>query len=221
MFMNELKWNKRILIAAAFFLGIAAAVTIQPANAQTVDEAITAVEKHYQEVSDLTAKVTQKNFFKALDKTQIFDGALLVRKPGKLRLEFTNGQLILIDGKTALFYSKKSSQVIKKTFTDFESMNIPVAFLLGAAHIRDDFDVLQPYPKASPRSLELVPKKTGAAMKKLGLESDGSGRITRLTIFDRSGNVTEISFTDVHEGVGLDDKLFSFKPPKGTEIIEQ
>ena len=220
MSTNDLERNKRILIAAALLLGIAASVMLQPANAQTVDEAITAVEKHYQQVPDLTAKVTQKNFFKALDKTQTFEGALLVRKPGKLRLEFTNGQLILIDGKAALFYSKKSSQVIKKTFTDFERMNIPVAFLLSAAHIRDDFDVLQPDPKA-PRSLELLPKKTGAAMKKLGLESDDSGRITRLTIFDRSGNVTEIIFTAVREGVSLDDTLFTFKPPKGTEIIEQ
>jgi outer membrane lipoprotein carrier protein len=220
MTTNDLDWNKRILIAAALLLGIAVSGTMQPANAQTVDEAVAAVEKHYREVSDLTAKVTQKNFFKALDKTQTFEGELLVKKPGKLRLEFTNGQLILVDGKAALFYSKKSSQVIKKTFTDFERMNIPVAFLLGAAHIRDDFDVLQPDPKA-PRSLELVPRKTGAAMKKLGLESDDSGRITRLTIFDRSGNVTEIIFTAVREGTGLDDKLFSFKPPKGTEIIEQ
>lgn len=208
------------IIVVTFSLLSSVSSAVPSAYAQTVGEAITAVEKHYQEVSDLTAKVTQKNFFKALDKTQTFEGALLVRKPGKLRLEFTNGQLILVDGKAALFYSKKSSQVIKKTFTDFERMNIPVAFLLGAAHIRDDFDVLQPDPKA-PRSLELVPKKTGAAMKKLGLESDNSGRITRLTIFDRSGNVTEIIFTAVREGVGLDDKLFSFKPPKGTEIIEQ
>lgn len=208
------------IIVVTFSLLSSVSSAVPSAYAQTVGEAITAVEKHYQEVSDLTAKVTQKNFFKALDKTQTFEGALLVRKPGKLRLEFTNGQLILVDGKAALFYSKKSSQVIKKTFTDFERMNIPVAFLLGAAHIRDDFDVLQPDPKA-PRSLELLPKKAGAAMKKLGLESDNSGRITRLTIFDRSGNVTEIIFTAVREGVGLDDKLFSFKPPKGTEVIEQ
>jgi outer membrane lipoprotein carrier protein len=208
------------IIAVTFSLLSSVSFAVPSACAQTVDEAITAVEKHYQEVSDLTAKVTQKNFFKALGKTQTFEGALLVKKPGKLRLEFTNGQLILIDGKAALFYSKKSSQVIRKTFTDFERMNIPVAFLLGAAHIRDDFNVLQPDPKV-PRSLELVPKKTGAAMKKLGLESDDSGRITRLTIFDRSGNVTEIIFTVVSEDAGLDDQLFSFKPPKGTEIIEQ
>jgi outer membrane lipoprotein carrier protein len=208
------------IIVVTFFLLFSVPSVVRPANAQTVGEAVIAVEKHYQEVSDLAAKVTQKNFFKALDKTQTFEGALLIKKPGKLRLEFTNGQLIVIDGRAALFYSKKSSQVIKKTFSDFESMNIPVAFLLGAAHIRDDFDVLQPDPKA-PRSLELIPKKSGAAMKKLGLESDDSGRITRLTIFDRSGNVTEIIFTAARENEGLDDKLFSFKPPKGTEIIEQ
>jgi outer membrane lipoprotein carrier protein len=220
MTTNNPEWNNRILTAAALLLGIAASATIQSARAQSVDEAVTAVEKHYQEVSDLAATVTQKNHLKSIGKTQTFEGALLIKKPGKLRLEYTNGQLILIDGKEALFYSKKSDQVIKKTFTDFEHMNIPVAFLLGAAHTRDDFDVLQPDPKA-PRSLELVPKKSGAAMKKLGLVSDGAGRIASMTIYDRSGNVTEIGFTDVREGTGLDDKLFSFKPPKGTEVIEQ
>jgi outer membrane lipoprotein carrier protein len=219
MTTNNFESNKRILIAAALLFGIAASV-IQPVNAQTVDEAVVAVEKHYQAITDLGARVTQKNHLKAVGKTQSFDGALLIKKPGRLRLEYTNGQIILVNGKEAMIYMKKSDQLIKKTFTDFEHMNIPVAFLLGAAHIRDDFDTLQPDPKA-PRSLELIPKKSGAAMKKLGLVSDDAGRITAMTIFDRSGNVTEITFTDVHEGVGLDDKLFTFTPPKGTEIIEQ
>jgi outer membrane lipoprotein-sorting protein len=40
-------------------------------------------------------------------------------------------------------------------------------------------------------------------------------------IFDRSGNTTAMTFTDIREGIGLDDKLFVFKAPKGTEIIEQ
>ena len=213
--------NKRFFrIVVVPLLFIVASTAIKPAYAQTVDEAVSAVEKHYQELTDLAAKVTQINHLKAIGKTQTFEGELLIKKPGKLRLEYSNGQLIVIDGKAALFYSKRSEQVIKKTFTDFEHMNIPVAFLLGAGHIRDDFDVLQPDPK-TPRSLELVPKKIGAAMKKLVLESDGAGRIVKLTIYGRSGNVTEIIFRAVREGVGLDDKLFSFKPPKGTEIIEQ
>jgi outer membrane lipoprotein carrier protein len=181
---------------------------------------VPAVEKHYQELADLTAKVSQKNFLMALDKTQTFEGTLWIKKPGRLRLEYTNGQLILIDGKAALLYSKKSEQVIKKTFTDFEQMNIPVAFLLGAAHIRDDFEVFQP-DVSSPRLLELTPKKAGAAMKKLRIQIDEAGRIIRLIIFDKTGNVTEIEFMGIREDTGFDSKLFTFKAPKGTEIIEQ
>lgn len=190
------------------------------AHAQTTQDVVAVIENHYQQVSDLTAKVIQKNHLKAVDKTQKFEGTLLIKKPGKLRIDYTNGQLILVDGKAALLYSKKSAQLIKKTFTDFEHMNIPVAFLLGAAHIRDDFDVQQPDPK-TPWTLELLPKKSAAAMKKLRLSSDDVGRITGLTIFDRSGNTTEIEFTDIREGVGLDDKQFQFTAPKGAEIIEQ
>lgn len=193
---------------------------VNPAFAQTVDEAVMAVEKHYQELTDLTAKVSQKNVLKAVERTQKFDGTLWIKKPGKLRLEYTNGQLILIDGKAALFYSKRSEQVIKKNFTDFAHMNIPVAFLLGAAHIRDDFDVRGPDPK-TPRVLDLLPKKAGAAMKKLRIHADDVGRITEMTIFDKSGNTTEIVFTDVKEATGVEDKIFEFKAPKGTEIIEQ
>jgi outer membrane lipoprotein carrier protein len=196
------------------------ALTINTAHAQTAGEVVSAVESHYGGLTGLTARVTQKNFLKAVDRTQTFEGTLWIRKPGKLRIDYTNGQIILIDGKAAAFYSKKSAQMIKKSFSDIQHMNIPVAFLLGAAHIRDDFDALQPDPKA-PRSLELLPKKPGAAMKKLGLRTDETGRITSLTIFDKSGNTTEIVFSDVRENVAIDDKLFAFKPPKGTEIIEQ
>lgn len=210
----------RIFVFCWLVVVLSASFAVHHAFSETVDETVTAVEKHYQELTDLTAKVTQKNFLKSLDKTQTFNGTLWIKKPGKLRLEYTNGQLILVDGKAALFYSKKSEQVIKRTFTDFEHMNIPVAFLLGAGHIRDDFDVLQPEPKRK-QHLELIPKKAGAAMKKMRLVVDDTGRILELIIYDKSGNVTEIRFSDVREETGLDDKVFTFKIPKGTEIIEQ
>ena len=69
--------------------------------------------------------------------------------------------------------------------------------------------------------LDLVPKRKGAAMKKLRLLSDKTGRILRMIVFDRSGNTSDIRFSEVKEGVGLDDQRFRFKVPKGTEVIEQ
>jgi len=213
--MNNNTWIRMFIMGC--FIFCASAVT---AYAETLDEAIASVENHYRELHDLTAKVTQNNLLKSVGKTQKFEGTLWINKPGKLRLEYTNGQLILIDGKAALLYSRKSEQVIKKAFTDFEQMNIPVAFLLGAAHIRDDFEVVQPDAKTL-HLLELRPKKVGAAMTKLRIQIDEAGRITGLSIFDKSGNVTGINFTDIREDTGFDDKLFTFKAPKGTEIIEQ
>jgi outer membrane lipoprotein carrier protein len=186
----------------------------------TKDEAVRSVENHYSELIDLTAQVVQKNFLKAIGKTQTFEAQLYLKKPGRLKLDYTNGQNIVIDGKEAWFYSKKSEQVIKRTFSDFEHANIPVAFLLGAATIRNDFEVVQPDPKA-PRLLELVPKKPGAVMKKLRIETDDAGRITELIIFDKSGNTSEIRFSDIQENVKLEDKQFQFSVPRGTEIIEQ
>ncbi len=211
--MRFVKFLTCIFVMA--FLSVSLAAFPQP-----VKDVVASIENHYREVQDLSAKVAQKNLLKAIGKTQTFEGPLWIRKPGKLRLDYTNGQILLVDGKNALFYSKKSAQLIKKTFTGIQEMNIPVAFLLGAAHIRDDFDVLQPDPK-SPRLLELLPKKQGAAMRKLTLRTDVAGRITALTIFDRSGNITEIEFSGIKEGTGVEDRLFEFKAPKGTEIIEQ
>jgi outer membrane lipoprotein carrier protein len=207
------------LIAVPLLLFSFVSFPPRSADAETIHDTAAMVENHYRDLADLTAKVVQKNILKSIGKTQTFEGTLYIKKPGKLRLEYSNGQIILIDGKAALFYSKKSEQVIKKTFTDFEHMNIPVAFLLGAAHIRDDFDVLQADPKM-PSDLELLPRKPGAAMKKMRLHVDDAGRITELTIFDRSGNTTMITFTDIREGAGVDDQRFVFKAPKGTEIIE-
>jgi len=219
MTAHQRAWGKQTLILVALIFSALSPGAIKPAFAQTVQDVVASVENHYRDLTDLTSKVVQNNDLKSIGKTQKFEGTLLIKKPGKLRLEYTNGQLILIDGKAALFYSKKSAQVIKKTFTDFEHMNIPVAFLLGAAHIRDDFDVLQADPK-TPRVLELLPLKPGAAMKKMRLGVDDTCRITELMIFDKSGNTTTITFTEIREGAGLDDQRFVFKAPKGTEIIE-
>ncbi len=210
----------RIFVFCSLFTAFSMCSAVNHAFAQTVNEVVPVVEKHYEELVDLTAKVGQKNFLKAIDKTQTFEGTLWIKKPGKLRLEYTNGQLILIDGKAALFYSKKTEQVIKKTFTDIEQMNIPVAFLLGAAHIRDDFEVFQPDVN-NPRLLELKPKKASAAMRKLRIRIDEAGRIIGLIIYDKTGNVTEIEITGIREDTGIDSKLFTFKAPKGAEIIEQ
>ena len=195
---------------------------VATAPTATVQDLVGLIEGHYRGVADLTARIVQKNYVKSVNKTQTFEGTLSIKRPGRLRLEFTNGQIIVIDGNEAWFYSKKSEQAIRRTFRDFEQANIPVAFLLGASEIRQEFDVQAPEAGAPQTSLDLLPKKrSGATMSKLRLHADESGRITRMVITHRSGDSADIQFTDVQEGTGLDDARFQFRVPKGTEVIEQ
>jgi outer membrane lipoprotein carrier protein len=213
-------FQRLVLLSLALVLHPSASSAVENSAVPTKDEVAQSIENHYRDLIDLTAKVTQKNNLKTLGKTQTFEGSLYIKKPGRLRLEYTNGQTIVLDGKTVWFYSKKSQQAIKRTFPDIEQANVPVAFLLGAADIRNDFDIA-PAESAGHRVIDLLPKKPGAAMKKIRLQADETGRIMEMTIFDKSGNTTDITFADVKEGTGIEEKLFEFKVPKGTEIIEQ
>ncbi len=212
----------RLIVIALFLIALPHALPAaeRTAASDPADAAISRVEAHYRNVRDLTAHTVQKNHLAALDKTQTFIGELRIKKPGRLRIDYTNGQIILIDKNEVLFYSKKNEQEIKRTFTDLQALNIPVAFLLGAARIRDDFLVRLP-DRRSPRVLELLPRQEEAVMQKLLLHTDRTGRITLLTIFDRMGNRTEIAFSAVRENTGIADSAFAFTPPKGTEIIAQ
>lgn len=208
-----------LIFLAAALLGRLASAGAQE-GAPSLDAVVGQVEGRYSALVDLTAKVVQKNFLKSVGKTQTFEGTLSIKKPGKLRLDYTNGQLIVIDGADAWFYAKKSGQAIRRRFQDFEQANIPVAFLLGASTLRDSFDAAQPDPN-TPLILDLLPKRPRPAMQKLTIETDGSGTIIRMTILDKSGNSSAISFAEIKENAGVEDSAFKFKAPKGTEIIEQ
>lgn len=219
--------HKLMTILAALLAAVSGPVFAGEESLQTVTvtagerDIVRSIEDHYRTLTDLTAKVVQRNYLSSVDKTQTFEGSLSIKRPGKLRLEYTNGQVIVIDGKDAWFYSRKNEQAIRRTFKDFEQANIPVAFLLGAGEIRKEFTVV-PSPADQPGALDLAPRrKSGAVMTKIRLLADESGRIMQMTVHDRTGNSSNVVFSDVREGVGLEDRLFQFRVPKGTEIIEQ
>ena len=136
------KSGLRLGVIAGLALVLFAPVT----RAQTVQDVVTGIENHYKNVSDLTAKVDQKNVLKAIEKTQTFGRHALHQKAGQAAAGLRERPDHPGRRQVGAVLLTKSDQVIKKTFTDIEQMNIPVLFLLGAAHIRDDFDVLRPDP---------------------------------------------------------------------------
>jgi len=44
--------------------------------------------------------------------------------------------------------------------------------------------------------------------------------ISKLTLFEKSGNMVSFNFSGIKTNSGLRDKLFDFRIPKGVEVLE-
>ena len=77
-------------------------------------------------------------------------GTLLLRKPGRMRWDYTSpeGKLFLADGKFLWLYTPSNHQVEKMSIKESDDMRAPLAFLLGKLHFAKEFRNIQSQPEA-------------------------------------------------------------------------
>ena len=94
-------------------------------------------------------------------------------------------------------------------------------FLTGRGHLERDFTVsFTQNPPAGTYGLRLDPKRQERDYDWLQLEIDQqSMQIRRLTAADRQGGQSTFTFTNLKENVGLADTTFTFKIPRGADVI--
>jgi outer membrane lipoprotein carrier protein len=101
----------------------------------------------------------------------------------------------------------------------------PALFLAGKGDITRDFTpalVERPagYPDGT-LALKLVPRTPQAEYDWLIIVVDPATLTLRgLVTGDSQGGTSSFSFTNLKENIGLADKLFTFTPPRGVEIVE-
>ena len=68
-------------------------------------------------------------------------GELLLRKPGRMRWQYTKpaGKLLVSDGKDVYYYNKDSNRAERMRVKDAEDMRAPLAFLIGRLDFNRDF----------------------------------------------------------------------------------
>jgi len=58
-----------------------------------------------------------------------------------------------------------------------------------------------------------------SAFRSVHADLEDAGRIRGILVIDAQGNRSQFTFDDIHENVGLDDRLFRFEVPHGVEVI--
>ena len=226
------KWNapRTVFLGAcvAFYLAVALLSELSfpfVAWGLTADELADKVQATYKGFSDLQAGFVQRATNRLSGMSQEASGRLFLKWPGKMRWEYENPEprLFLIDGKTLWSYSPVERQAVAQDVKGALSTG-PIGILFGLGSLRRDFRVRRILHAGTKEGqehlLDLTPKGQDLSFKRVILAIDReSYLIRRVTVFDPYGNTTVVELSKLEVNGGLEDGLFRFSPPPGTDLV--
>jgi outer membrane lipoprotein carrier protein len=212
----------------AFVLAVTAA-TISPRLAaadSTADELAQALQHRYDSIRDFSADFVHRYQGGVLRKQISERGHVLIKKPGKMRWEYTapEKKLFVSDGVRIYSYLPDDKQVTVSAQPRDAQTTAPALFLAGKGNLTRDFTPsLVDNPAGSPpgsRSLKLVPKSRQPDYEWLVFTLDPKTlAIQGLLTMDAQGGESVLFFTNLKENTGLADKEFAFNIPRGVDVI--
>jgi outer membrane lipoprotein carrier protein len=189
-------------------------------------ELAAALQKKIDGIRDFTTDFTHVYEGGVLRKQITERGRLLVKKPGKMRWDYTTPEQkqFVSDGLKMYSYIPQDKQVIVSSVPRDDEAGTPTLFLAGKGSLTRDFTAsLVEAPAgmaAGARGLKLVPKARQPDYDWLTLVVDAATLDIRgLQTIDGQGGKSSFSFTNLQENVGVADKEFAFKIPRGVDVV--
>ena len=216
---------RRATMAALTTAVFAGSLALRGADS-TAPELAAALQKKYDGIKDFSADFSHTYEGGVLHKQITERGHLLVKKPGKMRWDYSTPETkqFVSDGLKMYSYIPQDKQVIVATVPPDEDAPTPTLFLAGKGDVTRDFTPsLVETPAGMPagsRALKLVPKSRQRDYDWLVLVLDpGTLSIRGLLTVDEQGGKSSFFFTNLKENVGLADKEFTFKIPRGVDVV--
>ncbi len=150
-------------------------------------------------------------------------GTLLLRKPGRMRWDYTSpqGKLFISDGKYLWLYTPSDKQVERMSLKETEDMRAPLAFLLGKLHFDKEFRNIQ--SKSQPDGSTLItaqPKTDNLPYSQVEFVVGADTQIRRVQVTGFDQSVLEFNFEQEKLNPPLEAKLFQFRMPPGAALVE-
>jgi len=213
-------------IRSAFLAGaVLSTVCLLAADQQadiSVDRVAEGVDRHYNDLNSLRAQFTE--IYRGAGITRTESGTLWLRRPGKMRWEYTEPKekVFVSDGKTAYFYVPGERQARKAPIKDLDDLRSPLRYLLGKTKLKKEFANLTARAGDRPGMVLIrgVPSGFADRVTEMALEVDPQGQIQRILIDEADGSQTEFVFSGIQENLAVEDARFRFQPPPGVELIE-
>ena len=211
----------RLLLPA--FLLLVPVITSGQASPSATDTA-RALQQKYDQVKDFTADFTHTYEGGVLKKKTTERGNVQVKKPGKMRWEYTSPEkkTFVSDSRVIYSYVPADKQAIVSNVPSDDEATTAVLFLAGKGNLLRDFNVVfAEAPTPGTVALRLNPKSKQRDYDWLVITVDRTSmQIRGLTAADQQGGRSSFQFANLKENTGLADRVFEFKIPKGVDVIK-
>src|SRR4051812_26021291 len=212
----------RSLMSRVTAMCLLAATAVAQQAAPSLDKVSDDLDRHYNDLRSLRAQFTET--YRGAGITRSESGTLWLRRPGKMRWEYTapREKLFVSDGKTAYFYVPGERQARKAPIEKLDDLRSPLRYLLGKTKLKKEFENLTVRAGDAPGTLLVrgVPKGMADRVAEMTLEVNAKGQIQRILLEETDGSQTEFVFSAIEENTPVEDSRFRFQPPPGVELIE-
>ena len=188
--------------------------------AQDIDAIIRKVDDHYNHLTSLRTRYTERYTGMGMDRTE--SGTLVLKKPGRMRWTYDEpvGKVFVLDGKFAWFYTPGDAQASRVPAKQLDDLRSPLRFLLGHTQLKKELDGLTVVQDGSGFQVSGVPKGMEQRVKLLTLGVTALGSIERMRLEEMDGAVTEFAFTGIQENVPVKNEDFIFTTPSGVSVVD-
>ena len=181
------------------------------------------MEAHYTDKS-FQAEFAQESTIKAMDITDFAAGKMYVRYPGMMRWEYEKPekQVIITDAKKLWIYRPADNQVMTGSAPAFFSDGKGASFLSDIKLIRKKFEIAQVESKENffyELKLKPLEKTLDVTDIRLSVTKD-TFTVIRIVTYNSYGDENRIELINHQFNVKLDNELFSFEIPKGTDVLQ-
>ena len=151
-------------------------------------------------------------------------GKLFLRKPGRMRWEYTkpDGKLYVSNGVDYWYYNSIARTAEKMKLKEAEDMQAPMAFLIGKLDFQRDFAKFIVKPEGALVRITAEPRNPDKApYREVSFLAAQDARIEQLTVRGQDASTMEFRFRNETRNPAQKDALYVFTAPPGVEVQVQ
>jgi outer membrane lipoprotein carrier protein len=194
-------------------------LVLAPAASYAADS-VARVDAYLASLRTLTAQFQQVVHDKRGLVTDRASGTLSIARPNRFRWDYREpyAQTIVADGRRLWLYDPDLEQVTVRLLEQGLGAT-PAMLLSGSGKVGDAFTSGPVEQRADWTWYRLLPKQHGSDFERVSLAFDRKNELAAMELVDKLGQTTSIEFAEVRRGARLDDKVFTFVPPPGADVI--